>query len=71
MECRKNLWWLGLALAVLLGGIGCSGVIQELHRDDGQVERLRVTGGESWKSWDRNPTKGDATAVFLRKESTF
>jgi hypothetical protein len=71
MESRKNLWWLGLALIVLLGVIGCSGVLQELQREDGQTERLRVSGGESWKSWDRNATRPDESAFFLKKESTF
>jgi hypothetical protein len=72
MESRKNLWWLALALVVLLGGIfGCSGILQELQRADGQTERLRVSGAESWKSWDRNATRPDEGAVILKKEQTF
>jgi hypothetical protein len=71
MESRKNRWWLGLALAALLGSVGCSGILQELRRDDGQVERLRISGGESWKSWDQNSTRKDESAFILKKESTF
>ena len=71
MESRKNRWWPGLALAVLLGSVGCSGILQELRHDDGQVDRLRISGGESWKSWDRNSTRGDESAVILKKEATF
>ena len=71
MESRKNRWWPVLALAALLTSVGCSGILQESQFEDGKVERLRVSGGESWKTWDRNPTKGDESAVMLRKESTF
>jgi hypothetical protein len=72
MESRRSLWWLGLALAILLGvGVGCSGVLQEVQHDDGSVERLKVQGGESWKTWDRNATKGEDSAFILKKESTF
>ena len=72
MESRKYYGWLGLTLAVLLGvGIGCSGIIQENHYEDGKIERIRVSGGESWRTWDRNPTKGEDSAFILRKESTF
>jgi hypothetical protein len=71
MESRKSQWWLGLALAVLLGVMGCAGILQESRYNDGQVERLRIQGGESWKTWDRNSTKEDATAVILKKEATF
>lgn len=70
MESRKNSWRLGWALAVLLITTGCSGIFQELQYEDG-VERLRIQGGESWKSWDRNPYKGDESSVFLKKEATF
>ena len=71
MESRKNRWWLGLALAVLLGAAGCAGILQESQYEDGKVERVRVSGGEGWKTWDRNATKGDESAVILMKESTF
>jgi hypothetical protein len=71
MESRKSLWWLGLALVVLLGSIGCSGILQELQHENGQTERLRVSGGESWKSWDHNSTRPDESAFILKKESTF
>jgi hypothetical protein len=71
MESRKNQWWLGLALAVLLGAAGCSGILQETLYEDGKVERLRIQGGESWKTWDRNATKGDESAFIIKKEATF
>ncbi|MEW6658915.1 MAG: hypothetical protein AB1424_09665 [Thermodesulfobacteriota bacterium] len=71
MESRKNQWWPGLALAVLLGAAGCAGILQETQYEDGKVERLRIQGGESWKTWDRNATKGDESAFILKKEATF
>ena len=71
MESRKYRWWLGLALAVLLAGPGCAGILQELQYEDGKVERLRIQGGEGWKSWDRNSTREDESSVFLKKEATF
>ena len=71
MEGRKQRWWPGLVLAILLGAMGCSGILQELQSDDGQTERLRVQGGESWKTWDRNATKADESCIMLKKESTF
>lgn len=72
MESRKSRWWLVLALAALLGvGVGCSGVLQEMRHEDGSVERLKVQGGESWKTWDRNPTKEEDSAFILKKESTW
>ena len=71
MESRKNRWWLGLVLAVQLGAVGCSGILQESLYEDGKVERLRIQGGESWKTWDRNSTRGDESAFILKKEATF
>jgi len=71
MESRKSRWWLVLALAALVGAVGCSGILQEMQHEDGSVERLRVQGGESWRSWDRNPTKGEDSAFILKKESTW
>jgi hypothetical protein len=71
MESRKKRWAPGLALLVLLGASGCSGIFHELRHEDGQVERLRFHGGVSWKNWDRNPYKQDDSAVFLKKEATF
>ena len=71
MESRKMRCWLGLALAILLGAVGCSGILQESQYEDGKVERLRIQGGESWKTWDRNPTRGDEGAFILKKEATF
>ena len=71
MESRKYRWWLGLALAVLLGAVGCSGILQELQYEDGSVQRLRIQSGESWKTWDRNSTREDESSVFLKKEATF
>jgi hypothetical protein len=71
MESRKNRWWLGLALAVLLGAMGCSGILQESYYEDGKVERLRIQGGESWKTWDTNSTRKDESAFILKKEATF
>ncbi len=71
MESRKSRWWLGLALALLLGAVGCSGILQESQYEDGKVERLRIQGGESWKTWDHNSTRKDESAFILKKEATF
>ncbi len=71
MDSRKHQWRPLLALAILLGVAGCSGILQELQYDDGKVERLRIQGGETWKSWDRNPYRGDDSSVLLKKEATF
>ena len=71
MESRKNLWWLGLALAAMLGVLSCSGILKESRTEDGQVERVRISGGESWRTWDHNSTRKDESAFILKKESTF
>lgn len=67
---RRGQWWLGVTLAALLAG-GCSGILSESRYEDGQAERLRLHGGESWRTWDRNPRKADEGCVILKKESTF
>jgi hypothetical protein len=71
MESRKNRRWLGLVLVLLLGAVSCSGILQESRYENGQVERLRIQGGESWKSWDHNSIKQDESAFILKKEATF
>jgi len=71
MKSRKNLWWLGLVVAALWGVAGCSGILQESRYENGQVERLRFSGGEGWKSWDRNSTRKDESSFFLKREATF
>jgi hypothetical protein len=68
---RKYQWWLGLVLAALLGAAGCAGVLQESQYEDGNTGRLRIQGGESWKTWDRNSTKEEDSSFFLKKEATF
>ena len=71
MEVRKQKWWMGLTLVILLSAVGCAGILQESYSEDGKAERLRIQGGESWRSWDRNPTKGDASGLMLMKQATF
>lgn len=66
----KGHWWLAMAMALFLGA-GCSGILAESVSEDGRLERIRVEGGESWKLYDRNPTRGDDSAIILKKESTF
>ena len=70
MQSRKNLWWLGLALAILMGAVSCAGILQESRYENGETERVRISS-ESWRTWDRNATKEDATSLFLKKEQTF
>ncbi len=71
MKSREKWCCLVLALVILLGAASCSGILQESQYDDGKVERLRIQGGEGWKSWDTNATKADEGAVILKKETTF
>ena len=58
MESRKNRWWLGLALAALLGAVGCSGILQESQYEDGKVERLRVSGRRELENLGPQPHQG-------------
>jgi len=68
---RRIGWWLVAgALTLVLGG-GCAGVISEKSYEDGRLERIRLDSGTKWSVYDRNPTKQDDTAIFLKKESTF
>ena len=71
MASRVKPWWPALALAILLGAGGCSGILQESRTEGGQTERLRIQGSEGWKTYDRNPTKGDEGGFILKKEATF
>ncbi len=66
----KEHWRLAMALA-LLAGVGCAGILAESVSEDGHLERIRVDGGQSWKLYDRNPTRSDDTAIMLKKETTF
>jgi hypothetical protein len=68
---RMHKCWLWVVLAILLLGTGCSGILQETYSEDGKVERIRVQGGESWRTWDRNATKGDESSFILKREATF
>jgi hypothetical protein len=70
MAGGKQVWWLGLALAVMLSA-SCAGMLTQLRNEDGSEERLRVQGGDRWSSWDRNPRKEDGFGIMLKKESTF
>ncbi|MDD3580914.1 MAG: hypothetical protein PHW74_07825 [Desulfobacca sp.] len=68
---RPNPFWAALCLLVFITG-GCSGIIAEEQRSDGNIERIKVgPGGYSWKTWDHNPQKKDDGAVMIKKESTF
>ena len=68
---RRIGWWLVAgALTLVLSG-GCAGVISEKSYEDGRLERIRLDSGTKWSVYDRNPTKQDDTAIFLKKESTF
>jgi len=75
MEVMKNWGWLGLTL-LLLWGAGCSGVLMELKKKDGRVDRVKIDGGEGWGDYDDKPrypqskTKGDYYIV-IKKEVTF
>jgi hypothetical protein len=76
MAGLKDSWWLGLVLAVALAA-GCAGLFSgnllEKQHQNGQVDRLRVDGGEGWNwgTYDKNPTKPDEAAIMLKTEKTF
>lgn len=76
MAGLKSSRWLGLALAVALAA-GCAGLFSgnllEKQYPSGQVDRLRVDGGDtwSWSTYDKNPTKPDEAAIMLKTEKTF
>lgn len=69
------------AVGLLLGLMGCagtfsqsrllSGTLMENQTSEGQVQRLRVTHLESWRSWHRNPIKGSGDNVLLKAERSF
>jgi hypothetical protein len=74
---KRCLPWLVVAIVVLSG---CSGVLMESKGSSGQVDRLRLDGGESWKSYDNKPLQPyagsgkhglDAMSLMLLKEMTF
>jgi hypothetical protein len=70
MTGGKKVWWLGLALAVMLSA-GCAGILTQLYHEDGTEERLRVQSGERWSNWDHNSRREDGFGLMLKKESTF
>jgi hypothetical protein len=76
MAVVKTWGRLGLALLLLLGVGGCSGVLMEKQHEDGRVDRLVIDGGESWDSYEtrsrfpRTRTK-DEYSIVIKKEATF
>jgi hypothetical protein len=78
MAGLKRCGWLVAALLMAMA-IGCSGVLFESKREDGNVERLRLEGGGgNWDTFDYKPRepfkegrKLDETSVFLKKETSF
>jgi hypothetical protein len=74
---KRCLPWLVVAIVVLSG---CSGVLMESKDRSGQVERLRLDSGQSWKSYDSKPRQPyvssgkrglDEMNLMLLKEMTF
>ncbi len=66
--------WLGLEVALAAGCAGLSsGNLLEKQYQNGQVDRWRLDGGDSWSgsTYDGNPTKGGEAAILLRTERTF
>jgi hypothetical protein len=68
----RRITWFGaaVALAAILAG-GCSGILSEKATDDGKLERIKLDTGTKWSVYDRNSTKQDESAIFLKKEQTF
>jgi len=72
---RRIGWWLGAVWFMLLGS-GCAGVIYEARHEDGNVQRLKVDGGESWSAYEDKPRYPqsrikDEYSIWLKKEATF
>jgi hypothetical protein len=68
---RRITWFMAaVALAAFLAS-GCSGILAEKTTNDGKLERIRLDTGTKWSVYDKNATKQDETAIFLKKESTF
>ncbi len=60
----------------MLLGAGCAGVLFESHLEDGNVQRLKVDGGESWSTYEDKPRYPqskikDEYSIWLKKEATF
>ncbi len=70
MRRNYGVWLAALAVAALLC-CGCSGILAEDVRNDGQTETLRLGTTDKWSSWDKNSTKQDESIFLLKKESTF
>lgn len=73
---KRCLSWLVVAMVLS----GCSGVLMESKDSSGQVDRLRLDGGESWNSYDNKPREPyvgsgkhglDDMNLMLLKEMTF
>ncbi|MGO8761734.1 MAG: hypothetical protein ACLP2P_06090 [Desulfobaccales bacterium] len=72
--------WLPWGLAALVLAAGCSGVLVEKKDGSGQVERVKIDGGESWDAYDDRPRLPYATSgkrgledmsIMLKSEKTF
>jgi len=58
------------ALAVLLW-CGCSGILTENLDKSGNADRLRVSSGDKWSTYDRSSNKENDMSIMLKKEQTF
>jgi hypothetical protein len=68
----RRITWLLAAMVLAVALAGCSGgILSEKASDDGNLQRVRLDTGTKWSVYDKNATKGDETAIFLKKESTF
>ena len=70
MRRDQGVWLAAAALAALLW-CGCAGILAEKKENDGNTDRLRVSSGDKWSSYDHTSTKEDDTSIMLKKESTF
>ncbi|MEW6658914.1 MAG: hypothetical protein AB1424_09660 [Thermodesulfobacteriota bacterium] len=76
MAAGKTWGRLGLALVLMWSVSSCSGVLFEQQLEGGQVDRLKIDGGEGWGNYDDKPrypqskTK-DEYYFAVMKELTF
>jgi hypothetical protein len=78
MAGRQTIGFLALILACLVTLHGCGGVIYEMPRENGRVERLRLDTGEGWESYDttpryrsQKPKDLENYSIMLKNEATF
>jgi len=75
-KVRKH--WAAWVLAAMVLVSGCSGVLMEQKDSRGQVQRVKIDGGEGWESYDARPRypysktrSNDEMIIMLKSLKTF